>query len=81
MEVNMDNKSDHDLLVEVNTTLKRVVMDIRDLKDGTSIQLANNTSRIEFLERWKSSIGTYLWIYGIVGGFLATLLIYHLAIK
>jgi hypothetical protein len=75
---NPENKSDHDLLVEVSTILKRVVQDIRELKDGTSSKISRLEREVEDLRNWKSSVGTYLWIYGIVGGFIATLLIYHM---
>lgn len=69
--------NDHDLLIEINTTLKRAVQDIKDLKDGTSDKIANHEKRLELLERWHSSQVISLWIYGVIGGFLATVLIYH----
>lgn len=39
--------SDHDLLIEIHTTLKRAVQDIRDLKDGLD-------SRVGLLEENKA---------------------------
>jgi len=37
--------------------------------------------RVEGLEKWRASTLVYLAIYGVVGGFLATTLIYHLMDK
>lgn len=49
-------QKDHDLLIEINTILKQVVRDIQDLKDGTSVKIADHEKRIESIERWKSSV-------------------------
>lgn len=97
-----EQQKDHDLLIEINTVLKQVVRDIQDLKDGTSVKIADHEKRIEIAERWRSSVEgpiskvtehegristiekwrssmmVYLSIYGVIGGFIATLLIYHL---
>ena len=102
METAPKQQKDHDLLIEINTILKQVVRDIQDLKDGTSVKIADHEKRIESIERyksgvestvamvscheesikklqnWKSSIIVYMSIYGLVGGFLAVLLISHL---
>lgn len=102
MDILPKQQKDHDLLIEINTVLKQVVRDIQDLKDGTSVKIADHEKRIEAIERyksgventiamvschendikklhnWRSSIIVYMSIYGLVGGFIASLLIYHL---
>lgn len=45
--MNDSSKTDHDLLIEISTTLKRAVSDIRDLKDGLD-------SRVGILEEHKA---------------------------
>lgn len=47
MNDNDINKSDHDLIIEIKTILKRAVEDIRDLRDGTSQKIVNLEKRVD----------------------------------
>lgn len=74
-------KNDHDILIGIMVEVRQIKADIKDLKDGTSTQLVDHENKIEELRRWKSGVKIYLAIYGLVGGFLAILMINHLIIK
>jgi hypothetical protein len=77
----MDDTSkmnDHDLLVTMHEQLKGVKADVRDIKDGTSRQLADHEHRIKMLEIARSNQKISMAIYISIGAFLVGLLIYHI---
>lgn len=63
---------DHDLLIKIDTQVKGLKDDIKDLKDGTSIKIAEHEKRIACLELAQSlTSGTnqgiknvWGWIFG-----------------
>lgn len=44
--------NDHDLLVTMHEQIKGIKNDIKDLKDGTSMKLADHEARLRRLELW-----------------------------
>lgn len=46
---------DHDLLIRIDSQVKDLKEDIKDLKDGTSIKIADHEKRIGCLELWQST--------------------------
>lgn len=55
----MEFQNDHDLLVTLNTEMRLLRDDIREMKDGSKTTLQDHESRIRFMER-------YMWL--AVGG-------------
>ncbi len=59
MDNTLDKKiqrSDHDLLIRLETKLDQVCVDIKDLKDGFSAKLANHEIRITAMEKLHDEI-------------------------
>ncbi len=48
---NKIQRSDHDVLVRLETKMDQVVTDISGLKDGFSLKLADHEARIQAIER------------------------------
>lgn len=46
----LSKMNDHDLLVTMHEQIKGIKNDIKDLKDGTSIKLADHEARLRRLE-------------------------------
>ncbi len=44
--------NDHDLLITMHEQIKNVRLDIKELKDGTDIKLADHEVRLRRLELW-----------------------------
>lgn len=49
-------EQDHDLLVTVHEQVKQVRVDIKELKDGTSVKIGDHEARIRRLE-WAYAVG------------------------
>ena len=77
--LNVKGPVDHDLLIELKTRMEGLKSDIKDLKDGTSTQLAQHESRLTMLEssRTKQNVTMSIGI-GLLS-ILVGLLIYHIA--
>lgn len=54
MEDTHFNRDDRDLLVELRTEIIAIRADIKEIKDGTSITLADHEIRMRALETFKS---------------------------
>lgn len=56
----MENKSDHDLLIKLDsnfqTFLKQYHIDMKELKDGTALKLADLESRMRGMESLRDTI-------------------------
>lgn len=74
----MDPKSDHDLLIEINTTLKRAVDDIKSLSDGTTKKIAVLEHKVEQLEITVRDAITFKKLVIWIGAAILAMLIYHL---
>lgn len=48
----MDRTSDHDLLIRVDENVKNLIIEIKDMRDGTSAQLTDHELRLRRLEQW-----------------------------
>lgn len=51
-ETMTDSVNDHDLIVAMHEQLKQVRIDIKDLKDGTSVTISDHETRLRRLELW-----------------------------
>jgi len=76
--LSIKNADDHDLLIELKTRMESLRTDIKDLKDGTSLQIADHEKRIFSLETGKSKTTVMLTATVIIGGVLVSMLIFHL---
>lgn len=47
-------RSDHDLLIKLETKLDAVINSLNELKDGTAEKIKDHEKRIRFLERYVS---------------------------
>ena len=72
------NKSDHDLLIEINTTLKRAVDDIKSLSDGTTKKITILEHEVDLLKTKMSDALTFKKIVIWIGAAILALIIYHL---
>jgi hypothetical protein len=52
MDANHFSREDRDLLVELRTEVAGIRVDIKDLKDGTTIKLTDHEMRLRRLELW-----------------------------
>ena len=71
----METTSDHDLLIELKTTMQLVRNDIQDLKNGTSAQIHDHEVRLRALEsqsnRWIGKESLVGGMIGIVASLIA----------
>lgn len=44
------NEKDHDLLIRVDENVKNLILEIKDMRDGTSAQLTDHELRLRRLE-------------------------------
>jgi hypothetical protein len=76
--INTKGAVDHDLLIELKTRMESLKDDIRDLKDGTTVKIADHETRIFALESGKSKQVTLITVGICLLGALATMMIFHL---
>jgi hypothetical protein len=48
--LNLKSQDDHDLLIELRTRMEGIKVDIKDMRDNTSVKIDNHESRISTLE-------------------------------
>lgn len=65
----LSKMTDHDLLITMHEQIKGIKGDIKDLKDGTSTQLADHERRIRRLELYTAIA---------IGGAYALQIYYHI---
>jgi len=70
--------NDHDLLIELKTRMESLRNDIRDIKDGTSLQIADHEKRIFSIESSKTKTNTLITVGIAVGTILTSMLVAHL---
>lgn len=69
---------DHDLLIVLNAKLDQLSIDVKELKDGTSMKIADHELRIKANEKWISEQKLNMrWILTIasVAGSIVTFII------
>jgi hypothetical protein len=76
--INAKGAIDHDLLIELKTRMESLKDDIKDLKDGTTVKIADHETRLFALEGVKSKQNTLLTIGIALLTVVAAMLIYHL---
>lgn len=59
METDISQMTDHDLLITMHEQIKGIKADIKDLKDGTSLKLADHESRLRRLEEKMTKVLTW----------------------
>ena len=69
---------DHDLLIELKTRMEAIRDDIKDLKDGTTVKIADHENRIFSLETSKTKQQTLTSIAIGLLSVLTAMLIYHM---
>lgn len=76
--VNLKNGDDHDILIEVRTEMRGIKSDIKELKDGTTRQLADHELRITSGENLRGRL-TILTSLGVaLLTLLSGLMFYHM---
>jgi hypothetical protein len=70
--------NDHDLLIELKTRMESLRNDIKDIKDGTAVQLADHEKRIFSMETSKTRTNTLMSIGIGIGAVIVSMLIAHL---
>lgn len=69
-------RQDHDSLVRIEEVMKGIALDVRDLKDGTAVRLAEiemrmkeNRTKIDAnaaeIDRFKTALNVGKWIVGV----------------
>lgn len=56
MDTDISKMTDHDLLITLHEQVKSIKLDIKDLKDGTSVKIADHEARIRRLEFWGAAL-------------------------
>jgi hypothetical protein len=69
---------DHDLLIELKARMDGLKADIKDLKDGTSAQIADHETRITAVEGKGSKQSILITVIIALGFIATTLLVYHM---
>lgn len=73
--LNVSSSGDHDLLVELKTTMAGVKADIKDLADGTTKTIADHEQRIRNIEKQSDDFGNIKKVvYGAIGFILISVL-------
>jgi len=73
----MAGSPDHDLLIELKTRMEALRDDIKDLKDGTTVKIADHEVRLFSLENSKTKTNTLVSIGVGILTLLVGLLVYH----
>jgi hypothetical protein len=76
--IGLKGNLDHDLLIELKTRMESLREDIKDLKDGTSTQIADHENRLSVLEGVRSKQNIMITVIIALGFIATTLLVYHL---
>ncbi len=59
MDADIAKMNDHDLIITIHEQIKNIRADIKDIKDGTSTQLADHETRIRRLEEKITTVLTW----------------------
>lgn len=66
-------QSDHDNIVTLISEVRQVRVDIKDLKDGTAVTIADHETRLRSLEKWAwLAIGALYIINFLIGIYIAS---------
>jgi hypothetical protein len=76
--LSIKNADDHDLLIELKTRMEGLKIDIKELKDGTSVQIAEHERRIFCLENSRTRFNTLVSVGIGILTLLVSLLVAHL---
>lgn len=76
--LSIKNADDHDLLIELKTRMESLRTDIKDLKDGTTVQIADHEKRIFGLEKTKAAQTVLITIGTGILSLLVGLMIFHM---
>ena len=81
----MTDTNDHDLIIRIDTRLTDLITTVKDIKDGTVVQLADHEKRIQDLEKTRidfrgiiKSNKTLMIIMISIGVCAISLLVWHL---
>ena len=69
---------DHDLLIELKTRMDSLKDDIKDLKDGTTVKIADHENRLTAIESKGSKQAVMITVIIALGFIATTLLVYHM---
>jgi hypothetical protein len=60
------NRNDRDMLIRLDTKMDQMILDVKDLKDGTAIKIANLKECVDKHEKWISEQKMNVkWMIGI----------------
>lgn len=59
MEQDITKMDDHDLIITIHEQIKNVRSDIKEMKDGTALQLADHENRLRRLEEKMTKVLTW----------------------
>jgi hypothetical protein len=76
--INAKGAIDHDLLIELKTRMESLKDDIKDLKDGTTVKIADHETRLFALESSKGKQSILLSVGIALLVIIASMLIWHL---
>ena len=76
--LSIKNADDHDLLIELKTRMESLRNDIKDIKDGTALQIADHEKRIFSIEASRGKQTTLITISIGIGVVLVSMLVFHL---
>ena len=51
-QLNEFNRDDRDMLIRLDTKMDQMILDVKDLKDGTTLQIANLKKQVETHDKW-----------------------------
>jgi hypothetical protein len=75
---NVQNSSDHDLLIELKTRMVGLKESVDSIQNGTSTQIADHETRINSLETAKTKQNTLMGIGIGILTLLVSLMTYHM---
>jgi hypothetical protein len=77
--LSVKNADDHDLLIELKTLMGVLKDDIKDLKTGVSVQLADHESRVKRLETKTANYFITITLYSLaIAGIISAFMIHVL---
>lgn len=79
--LSIKNADDHDLLIELKTRMEGLKTDIKDLKDGTGVQLLDHEARIKKVETKTGNYAITIALYSIAVLAMIALIATHMFAK
>ena len=75
---NVQNSSDHDLLIELKTRMVGLKEAVENIQNGTSVQIADHETRLNALESARTKQNTLMGVGIAILTLLVSLMTYHI---